>query len=136
MSQRWIEDTVIDYVSSLHQRTSMYQVHECKEYESLFCCLSSPCLSAFFSTVPGDLSVETFVPKVEDEIRVWRDENKWKYLDLNLILLLEKPETNQVLSNLRRDTTLCRKFPIYSTGPSDLQKKLEFLQAEQTSSNE
>ena len=127
MSQHWIEDTVIDYVSSLHQRATMYQVHDCKESESLFCCLSSPCLSAFFSTVPGDLSVETFVPRVEDEIRVWRDENKWKYLDLNLILLLEKPETNQVLSNIRRNTTLCRKFAIFSTDPSDLQKKLAFL---------
>ena len=127
MSQPWIEDTVEDYVSSLRHRATRYQVHDCEESASLFCCLSSPCLAAFFSIVPRESNVEAFVPKVEDEIRVWRDENNWKYLDLNLVLLLEQPETAQVLSDLRRDTTLCRKFAFFPTDPSDLRSKLAYL---------
>lgn len=127
VNQRWIEDTVKDYVSSLNYCVTRYQIHDCDESESLFCCIHSPCLAAFFSIVPRESHIEAFVPKVEDEIRVWRDKNNWKNLDLNLVLLLENPETTQVFSDLRRDTTLCRKFAFFSTSPSDLRSKFAYL---------
>ncbi len=127
VSKHWIEDTVREYVSSLLRKTPGYQIHNCEDSTWLLCCLSSPCLTAFFSIVPQNSHVENFVLKVEAELRDWRDEKKWEYLDLNLILLLEKLDGPQVLSDIRHDTTLCRKFIFFPRDPPDLLNKLALL---------
>ena len=91
------------------------------------CCLSSPCLAAFFSIVPERSTLESFVPEAEDEIRSWREGLNWRHRDLNLVLLLQQSTSLQLLSDLRRDTTLCRKFPLVPSDPVDLRRQLGYL---------
>jgi DNA repair exonuclease SbcCD ATPase subunit len=127
VSQRWIEDALQGYIADLTQRVPRYRLHDCAESALFTCCLSSPCLAAFFSIVPEKSTLEGFVPDAEDEIRVWRDDQNWRHQDLNLVLFIQQSASLQLLSDLRRDTTLCRKFPLVPSDPGDLRRQLAYL---------
>lgn len=127
MSQHWIKDVVKGYVEGLEHKAIRYQVHDCTGSTRLFYCLTNSCLAAFFGIVPKNLPLDGYVPDAEEEIRTFRDERNWNYRDLNLVLLLEQPPTQQVLSDLRHDTVLCRKFPFYAVDAHTLQSQLANL---------
>lgn len=127
MNQRWIEDTLQEYVADLARSVPSYHLHDCAESARLTCCLTSPCLAVFFGVVPERSALEHFVLEAEDEIRTWRDERKWRLQDLNLVLLLQQSVELQLLSDLRRDTTLCRKFPLVASDPDNLRRQLAYL---------
>jgi DNA repair exonuclease SbcCD ATPase subunit len=65
--------------------------------------------------------------KAEDEIREWRDQHEWRYLDLNLVLFVPDRPTAEVISGIRHDTTLCRKFVVTAQDPVDARLQLSCL---------
>jgi exonuclease SbcC len=127
VNQHWIEDTLQHYLEDLTRKVQSYRLHDCAESARFTCCLTSSCLAAFFCIVPERATLEGFVAEAEDEIRTWRDERSWTHQDLSLVLFLQESPSLQLLSDLRRDTTLCRKFPLVPSDPVDLHRQLAYL---------
>ncbi len=126
MSHSWVERIVDEYVDSLCLQKG-YEAYQCEPSSTLSRCLRSPCLAAFFSIVPHETPLPEALIGAEDQIRSWRDERNWGHLDLNLVLFVDRLLSPEVVSGIRQNTTLCRKFVVAAPDAAAARHQLSSL---------
>lgn len=118
MSNGWIQDIVDEYVTSL-ETTGEFEVLRAEPTSLFLCSLRSRCVAAAIGVIPPESELDVFVSDAEDELREWRDRYDWGQLDLNLVIITERELPMEVLSRVRRNTVLCRKFVLSAATPAE-----------------